>query len=127
MTMHEKSYFIIKAVYSKRLDKVLTHVKEVSMTEVLDYIQKAKTAKSIIYGLWLPGRMETVLSGESERNARTACRMLAQQYDSKVCDTMLIDVAEIYEQVAQRARKRVVTDSAFSLALGMQEVYIWAD
>ena len=125
--MHEKSYFIIKAVYSKRLDRVLTHAKEVSMTEVLDYIQKAKTAKSIIYGLRFPNDTETVLSGESERNARTACRMLAQQYDSKVCDMMLVDITEIYEQVAQRARKRVVTDSAFSLALGMQEVYIWAD
>lgn len=127
MTMHEKSYLIIKAVYNKRLDKVLTHVTAVSMTEVLDYIQKAKTAKSIIYGLRFPNGTETILSGESERNARTACRMLAQQYDSKVCDMMLIDIAEIYEQVAQRARKRVVTDSAFSLALGMQEVYIWAD
>lgn len=123
--MHDKSYFIIKAVYSKRLDKVLTHVKEVSMMEVLDYIQKAKTAKSIIYGLWFPGHTETVLSGESERNARTACKLLAQQYDSKVCEAMLIEVAEIYEQVAQRARNRVVTDSALSLALGMQEVYLW--
>lgn len=127
MTMHEKSYFIIKAAYSKRLDRVLTHAKAVSMTEVLDYIQKAKTAKSIIYGLRFPNGTETVLSGESERNARTACKLLAQQYDSKVCDMMLVDVAEIYEQVAQRARNRAITDSAFSLAIGLQEVYIWAD
>ena len=125
MTMHEKSYFIVKAAYSKRLDKVLTHAKAVSMTEVLDYIQKAKTAKSIIYGLHFPNGTETVLSGESERNARTACKLLAQQYDSKVCDAMLIDIAEIYEQVAQRARDRVVTDSARCLALGLQEVYLW--
>lgn len=120
-----KNYTIVKAAYSKKLDRVIFQYKAVSMVEIFDYIQKAKTAKSIIYGLRFPNGTETVLSGNSERNARTACLLLAQQYDSKIVDCMLIDVVEIYESVARRARHRATTDEAISLAFGVQEAYIW--
>lgn len=62
-----KNYGLIKTAYSARLDKVVYTSQAVSLGEILDTMEKAKTAKRIVYFMQWPNGSTTIINGNSAK------------------------------------------------------------
>ena len=62
-----KNYGLIKIAYSAHLDKVTRTSQAVSLGEILDTMEKAKTAKKIVYFMQWPNGSTTIINGNSAK------------------------------------------------------------
>ena len=115
---------IIKAFYSKRLEKAVINCTVASMADVLENMNKAKSAKSILYAICWPNGEKTMMRGYSERNARQTCRMLSEYFASQA-GLPQSATHDYYMNRANDFANNAQSDNPLTLALAMQVADIW--